>query len=115
MAFGSWFKNLIGKTKGFIADKVIPVLKQGANIVSNIAPTISKIGGAVGGDFGNLLSNIGNTAGTISGNLNNRLNGKPSMLGRVSPLNHLNDEAGGAGRSAESLRSIDRFEIPLLK
>ena len=104
MAFGSWFKNLIGKTKGFIADKVIPVLKQGANIVSNIAPTISKIGGAVGGDFGNLLSNIGNTAGTISGNLNNRLNGKPSMLG-----------AGGAGRSAESLRSIDRFEIPLLK
>ena len=104
MAFGSWFKNLIGKSKGFIADKVIPTIKKGAGVISTIAPTISKIGGAIGGDFGDLLSNIGNTAGAISGNVNNRLNGKPPILG-----------AGGAGRPAESLRSIDRFEIPLLK
>ncbi len=115
MAFGSWFKNLIGKSKGFIADKVIPTLKKGAGVISTIAPTISKIGGAIGGDFGDFLSNIGNTAGAISGNVNNKLNGKPPILGRVSPLNHLKDEAGGAGRPAESLRSIDRFEIPLLK
>ena len=94
MAFGSWFKNLIGKTKGFISNKVIPTIKKGANVVSSVAPTITKIGEAIGGDFGNVLNSIGSNAEIISGKVNNKLKVGTPMLG-----------VNGAGR----------FAVPLLK
>jgi len=95
MAFGSWFKNLIGKAKGFISNKVIPAIKKGANVVASVAPTISKIGDAIGGDFGNVLNSIGSNAEKIS----NRLKGGTPMYGK--PMLGVN----GAGR----------FAVPLLK
>lgn len=96
MAFGSWFKNIV-KGAGKIFNKVLPVLKKGAEIVSSVAPVV---GSALGGTVGNVLSNVGKIAGNVSNvtgkinNVNNLIKGGPPRLG-----------ANGAGR----------FEIPLLK
>ena len=92
MAFGSWFKNIVKGAKN-VFNKVAPVLKRGAEIVSSVAPAI---GSAIGGPVGNVINSIGNVAGKVN-NITSSWkpsNSSPRMLG-----------SNGAGR----------FNVPLLK
>lgn len=105
MAFGSWFKNIV-KGAGNMINKFAPKIMKAAETVGKISPLISQAGGLLGGNVGNVINKVGNVAGKINGEVNNRFKGS-TLLGRVSPLNHLNDEANNKG--------VRRFDIPLLK
>ena len=93
MAFGSWFKGIVKGAKN-VFNKVLPVLKKGAEIVSSVAPAI---GSVVGGSVGNVINSIGKVAGGVNNTLSNGWQPSKSssrMLG-----------SSGAGR----------FNVPLLK
>ena len=51
MAFGKFFKDMFERAKQGIK-KIIPAFRKGAEIVQQITPIASKIGGLVGGKAG---------------------------------------------------------------
>ena len=93
MAFGSFFKKIIGGAKNLIG-KIAPVVKKGLEAVSKIAPAVAAGATVLGGPIGAAIGGMANTVGNVAGGISNLMNKSPPVLG-----------ANGAGR----------FAIPLLK
>lgn len=94
MAFGSWFKNIVSKTKNAIR-KALPIVRKIIDTTKTIAPILSPV---IGGNAGKLINNIGNYAGKIDNGLN-----------RIAPQNLK------LSRIQNNNITPDRFAIPMLK